>query len=200
MGDEERQERYEAQTRAQFEALGRFVQAFEHMVFALRNGLEARLQQESRNMVYFTRMLLHHSSLTAGPLWEMFRAVVYTDVSELRPTTPPDAELFHRALTRIGDEVGQLVKARNNILHGTPFIGWANPEQDDFSSIDILKWGVSAKGWKVANTPKSAEDILRLVERCQAAETAIRDIRLASGMAGDARARLLERSVTAVQK
>jgi hypothetical protein len=185
MADNERQLRFEAQTREQFEALGRFVQGFEHVVYAIRTGLENRLQQEGANMVYFTRMLFHHRALTAWPLWEMLRSVIYTDASELRAVVPSDADEFHRALTKIGKEVEALIDARNNILHGTPFIGWASAEQEDFTEMEIMKWGVSAKGWKQTATPKSAADLMALVARCERAANAIRRITVASAMRDD---------------
>ena len=182
MSDPSRQEKYEAQTREQFEALGRFVQAFELMVFAIRSGIEGRLQQESQNMVYFTRMIFHHRALTAGPLWELFRGIVFTDVSELRPVSPSDSGAFHDALSKIGKQIEALIKSRNSILHGTPFIGWASAEQEDFSELTIVKWGVSSKGWKETVTPKSVNDLGILVDRCKRVEEAVRLIGVAASM------------------
>jgi hypothetical protein len=196
----EHQEQFEAHTREQFEALGRFVQAFEHVVFAIRSVLSSRLQQESPNMVFFTRMFLNHKSLTAGPLWEMFRAMVYTDVSELRPVDPSDANKFHDALSKIGKELEAIISARNNIIHGTPFIGWVSSEQDDFSKMDILKSTVSAKGYKVSDTPKSAADLNALAERCKGAENAVRVIGFAAALPEPInRARMLDRVLREIQ-
>lgn len=199
MPDDERQQLFEAQTRKQFEALGRFVQAFEHMVFAVRSSIESRLQQESPDMVYFTRMIFHHRALTAWPLWEIFRGMVYTDVSELRLISPPDIDIFHSALTKIGHEVEALVSARNNVLHGTPFIGWTSSQQTDFEQMDIFKWGVSAKGWSELKTPKSAADLTKLVARCQGAGSAVRLIAAAAAKQSDAsRSHLISQSLEAV--
>ena len=174
MSDSTRKEKYEAQTREQFESLGRFVQAFEQMVSAIRTGIEARLQQESQNMVYFTRMIFHHRALTAWPLWELFRGVVFTDANELRPVTPSDADEFHNVLSKIAKEIEALISARNDILHGTPFIGWTSADQEDFSEMMIVKWGVSAKGWKEGKTPTSALDLIELGGRCKRVEEAVR--------------------------
>ena len=198
MSGDERQARYEAQTREQFEALGRFVQAFEQMVHALRMGIESRLQSESPNMVHFTRMLFHHQVLTAWPLWEMFRGVIYTDISEIRPLEAPEIRAFHDVLTKLGREVQALLSARNNILHGTPFIGWASAEQEDFSELTIMKWGVSAKGWKVTETPKSVSAVMELVNRCSRAETAANCIR-AANVFRDNRNELLRRASDALE-
>jgi hypothetical protein len=170
----ERKDRYEAATKAQYEALGRFVQAFELMVFAIRSSIEHRLGLESKNMVFFTRMLFHHSALTAQPLWEMFRAVVYTDVSELRPINPPDHDEFHKILGVIAKEVVDLIKVRNIIIHGTPLIGFISSAQEDFTPMTIHKSGVSATGVKYADAPKSAAEVMALVDRCQRVEKAIR--------------------------
>lgn len=178
--EEEIKARYEASTKAQFEALGRFVQAFEHMVSAMRSSMEGRLQQESRSMVFFTRLIFHHNALTAQPLWDLYRAVVYTDVSELRPNIPPDQEEFHRILATMAKEVGELIKARNIIIHGTPMIGWISSEQEDFTELAINKFRVSATGFGHFDAPKSEADVLSLVDRCQRAERAIRDIHLAT--------------------
>ena len=170
---DERQLRYESQTKEQFEALGRFVQSFEQMVSAIRHGLEMRLQCESSNMYYFTRMIFHHRALTAQPLWELYRGVVYIDVSEIRPTDQSDVTKFHSTLQVIGKEVISLIEQRNNIIHGTPYIGWASESQDEFSDLSIHKIGVSTKGHKMYVTPKSAQDIFQLVARCERAISAI---------------------------
>ena len=182
MSDSSRQEKYETQTREQFEALGRFVQAFELMIFAIRSGIEGRLQQESQNMVYFTRMIFHHRVLTAGPLWELFRGIIFTDVNELRPVSPSDSDAFHDALSKIGKQIEALISSRNSIFHGTPFIGWASAEQEDFSELTIVKWGVSSKGWKQTATPKSVHDLGVLVDRCKRVEEAVRLIGVATSM------------------
>ena len=168
-----RQERYESQTKEQFEALGRFVQAFEQMVNALRQGLSMRLQHESSNMTYFTNMIFHHRALTAQPLWEIYRGVIYTDIKEIRPTDDHIVKKFDSTLATIGKEVGSLVEKRNNIIHGTPYIGWASERQVDFSELTIHKMGVSAKGQKILETPKSAEDIFQLIARCESVTTSI---------------------------
>lgn len=173
-------ERYEASTKAQFEALGRFIQAFEHMVSAMRSSIEGRLQQESRQMVFFTRMLLHHSALTAYPLRELFRAVIYTDVNELRKTNPSDSDDFNRILSAIATEVSDLIRIRNVIIHGTQLIGWVSSGQEDFTELAIHKFGVSATGFKQIKGPNTAAEVLSLVDRCQRTERAIRVIYYAS--------------------
>lgn len=192
MNEDERAARYEAQTKEQFEALGRFVQAFEQMVEAARFGLSHRLQCESQNLFYFTRMLFHHKALTAGPMFELFRGFIMVDVLEIKKLPEVQAGAYREAIRDIGREYMALVEIRNLILHGTPYIGWAGAEQEDFSELAIHKGGVDKNGLKEHETPKSAAEILTLCGRCDKVTEAIRWVTISMGFAPD-RERMLEK-------
>jgi hypothetical protein len=190
---EERDARYKAQTAEQFEALGRFVQAFELMVDAARQALSMHLQSQNPSLVYLTRMIFHHPALTAKPLFELFRAVVYTLVNELLPGCDESTALNNKLLGQVAKEYTALFETRNMILHGTPLVGFAGAEQDDFSEMMIVKWGVGAQGWKVYDTPKSAAELLDICARCAKVENAIRLVGTAS-MMPDSRLMFLKRA------
>lgn len=192
MNEDERAARYEAQTKEQFEALGRFVQAFEQMVEAARFGLSHRLQCESQNLFYFTSMLFHHKALTAGPLFELFRGFIMVDVLEIKKLPEVQAGAYREAMRDIGREYMALVEFRNLILHGTPYIGWAGAEQEDFSELAIHKGGVDKNGFKEHETPKSAAAILTLCGQCDKVTEAIRWVTISMGFAPD-RERMLEK-------
>ena len=65
----------EKNIREQYEALGRFVEAFEQMVHEARSACEFLLDPKlERQSVVSTA--LHHSIMTAKPLFEIMRAVV----------------------------------------------------------------------------------------------------------------------------
>ena len=191
--DEEREARFKAQTCEQYEALGRFVQAFELMVDASRQALSMHLQSQNASLVYLTRMIFHHPALTAMPLFELYRAIVYTVVNELLPQCDESAALCKKLLSQVAKEYRELVETRNMILHGTPLVGFAGADQDDFSEMMIIKWGVGAQGWKVYDTPKSAAELLEICSRCAKVENAIRLIGTAS-MMQDKRLKFLHRA------
>src|SRR5947207_2364955 len=72
---ETRNQRYTRQTGEQFEAIGRFVQAFELMVDAVRYGL---LQLTARDPKHqrLLNIVFHYKSMTASPLIDIFRAII----------------------------------------------------------------------------------------------------------------------------
>ena len=194
VSDDERSKLYEEQTGKQFEALGRFVQAFELMVHSIRLSLQMRLQQESNSMFHFTQLIFHHRALTALPLWDLFRSVIYVDVSEVRPNDPSDVQKFEDVLTKLNTQVVKLIETRNNILHGTSLIGAASEGQQDFSQLVILKGGVSAKGYKQAKTPESEVELLALVEQCESLTRTVNAIALAARLQGHHRSQWLARA------
>ncbi|HWN48568.1 MAG TPA: hypothetical protein VNO18_01820 [Xanthobacteraceae bacterium] len=66
---------YEKNTKEQYEALGRFVEAFEAMVNEVRESTIALIERD-RKHGRLIEIALHHHVLTAKPLYEIFRAVV----------------------------------------------------------------------------------------------------------------------------
>src|ERR1700730_4099177 len=74
MPDTEKPKTYEKNTKEQYEALGRFVEAFEAMVNEVRESTIALIERDGKHR-RLIEIVLHHQVLTAKPLYEIFRAV-----------------------------------------------------------------------------------------------------------------------------
>jgi hypothetical protein len=68
-------DRYNANTKGQYEALGRFVEAFEAMVNETRSASISILSRVGAQ-ANLLDVVFHHSALSAKPLFEIMRALV----------------------------------------------------------------------------------------------------------------------------
>ena len=149
MPDTEKPKTYEENTKEQYEALGRFVEAFEAMVNEVRESTIALIERDGKHRRQI-EIVLHHQVLTAKPLYEIFRAVVVEVVDDaislkkakagrVFDRDPPlvvdlmekalqfasaDRDVFLGVMSTIADEYNTLVNKRNNLLHATWFIGF----------------------------------------------------------------------------
>jgi hypothetical protein len=78
--------------------------------------------------------------MSAQPLFDIFRAVSELMVTEAEnKLSPKDIETARRILKQTATRYQDAVKQRNDWLHGTWYIGWRSPEQDDFSDMAVFK-------------------------------------------------------------
>lgn len=166
---ESRDERYERQTKEQYETLGRFVQAFELMVDAARSGCIAFTSAGSEH----TRLLnvaFHHHSLTAQPLFHMWRGMI-GEITRPKESEKPSKEaeeergIMNTILAQMADEYGALVRRRNDFLHGTWRIGWAGSEQEDFSRVSVFRGKITKSGFAIADMPKDIQAMSEYVAK-----------------------------------
>jgi hypothetical protein len=113
---------YEKNTRAQYEALGRFVEAFENMVGEVREA-NIDLLSNTGQRGYLVQIAFHHQSLTAKPLFEIMRAIIAEVVSRRAHSEYENREIFSEILGYIEGAYEDLANMRNTLLHGTWFIG-----------------------------------------------------------------------------
>ena len=163
----ERQDRAEKQTSRNFEHLGRYVQAFEHMVMDVRSGIQMlSFRSAGTIQAQAIMILINHRVMSAQPLFDCFRAITYLYMKELKL---PDEDRKH--VTAIMDNVTSRYQAacqtRNNILHGTPWIGWYGQEDEDFVSLGISKFNVSKTGIERATTPETTDELIALSDECK---------------------------------
>jgi hypothetical protein len=175
---ESRDEKYNRQTTESFAALGRFVQCFEGMVGAARDGAMFLLSNnlESQTLV---KIALYHQALTAKPIMEIFRAITMRTIefhTSLRPgiLNNTDRDTFSAVLGQIHREFETLANTRNNLLHATWYIGWSNEHETDFSQFLARKERVNKSGSSAVNLPKTAAELNELSERCAEIEEWIR--------------------------
>lgn len=164
---ENREDRWRRRTKEQFEELGRFVQAFEHMVDATRKQLWFMIQTPGRPADR-TRIILNHHNLTAQPLFDMFRAVATSIIVDpAYGFTDEEKDVGRAVLKRTPTRYQGIVRNRNEILHGTWYIGAASAEQSDFPEMHVAKFKVSASGLEQADTPENARGLRAIRHVCE---------------------------------
>ncbi|MGA2055464.1 MAG: hypothetical protein ABSG88_09155 [Bradyrhizobium sp.] len=162
---------YNKNTKEQYEAIGRFVASFEAMVGETRDCIADLLVGESPN-THLVQIALHHSALTAKPLFEIFRTLM---VEYLRLPGVTDSELernsFNGVLAVIAGEYMKLANIRNTLLHGTWFIGYPDSEDPNSENFLLHKLKPTKSGLEKEDVPKQAAEILELQERCEDTRT-----------------------------
>jgi hypothetical protein len=144
---------YQKNTREQYEALGRFVEAFEEMVHEARTCCLLDLLQFglSRQQKKLVEIPLYHSAIGAKVVVEIFRAVFIETISDEEYRTKhniekAEIENFSSVLSKISRHYGDLCNRRNDLLHGTWFVGYRSAEDDDGSKFHIHRLRVSGEG------------------------------------------------------
>ena len=124
---ETNEEAYATNTKEQYEELGRFVEAFELMVNEVRETCIDLLSKDGdhRDLV---RIAFHHQSLSAKPSIEIMRTIVTEVVSNPSSFHHGDKEIFVEVLGKIQGAYEHLSNMRNNLLHGTWFVGFVSED------------------------------------------------------------------------
>lgn len=166
---EPRNAKYERQTKEQFETLGRFVQAFELMVDAARNGCLTLAADNARH-ARILRVVFHYHTMTAQPLFDMWRGIVAEFARPEEDAAPSreaeeDRGVATKVLAQMADEYGRLARHRNDFLHGTWFIGWAGPADQDFSRLNVFRARITKGGFAAAEMPKDVQGMSAYINR-----------------------------------
>jgi hypothetical protein len=158
---------YNESTKEQYEALGRFVEAFEAMVGETRDCSINLLQTDHRSSV-LVDVAFHHSALTAKPLFDIFRALVvgFLELPDIA-VTPEDQTIFRGVLRTIASEYDDLTKIRNTLLHGTWRIGYSTNEDPNSETFFLDKFKLTGDGIKREDVPNTAFQLLNLKDRCE---------------------------------
>jgi hypothetical protein len=166
--EQERDEKFRAQTSEQFEALGRFVGSFALLVDAVRTASYFFLSRGDPKHGQLVNVVLFHQSMTANPLFEIMRGLYAMLIVEYPDRfKPEEVVVINSVLLYCAREYGKLANLRNDLLHGTWHIGWASPDQQDFSTMHVQKFRVGKTGYKLADgLPQSAEELRALAKRC----------------------------------
>jgi hypothetical protein len=160
---------YEENTKEQYEALGRFVEAFELMVNEVRESCVECLCYGMGNSERerLAEIAFHHQSMTAKPLFDIMRAIIAEIVNSRASIHYSDRDKFKKILGVVENEFSHLSNKRNDILHGTWFIGFRWPDDPNASKFFLRKFKTSADGLVGAKElPKNAHELLDLTMRC----------------------------------
>jgi hypothetical protein len=113
-------------------------------------------------------IVLHHSSMTAWPLFEIARALYGEMINDADYKIPAkEGEVIKGVLKQIATEYSNLLSNRNNMVHGTWYIGWASAADQEFSDLKIAKYKATSSGFTAADTPKNTTELQSLTERCK---------------------------------
>lgn len=166
--DESKEERRQRQTKEQFEALGRYVQAFEAMVHELREGISWLTPTRDAGN-YIVRAITNHRVMTAQPLLDIYR-IVSVVVLQSEACTLNDAEKGTAALIldNIFKRAKTAIEGRNEIIHGTWHIGWQSSGHDaDEDYIFTLKGAVTGKSLEYRSPIRSAVQLNEQTVKCE---------------------------------
>ena len=141
---------YETQTNESYAILGRFVVEFEHLVFALRLILEGQIGSGPAGHRGVQVLTIE---LTAYPLGKAFNSFALLRTQ--------GNERAGKAINLFRKEFEALNEIRNDLVHGTHFIGWASADQIDFSDPDIIRvknrtGGVEPSGISISHSSMNA--------------------------------------------
>jgi hypothetical protein len=159
-------EAYEKNIKEQFETLGRFVEAFENMVDEVRSSCMLLMGPNP----FDDRLPLiafHHGAMTAKPLFDIMRAMI-AQLAKGDDIDDDERPVFKSVLNQIAREYNDLVNMRNNLLHGTWFIGYSSTEDPDAAEFYVRKQTSTKDGLGLLDLPKTAEELRALKVRCEA--------------------------------
>jgi hypothetical protein len=180
-------ESYSKNVKEQYEALGRFIEAFELMVDEVRgistscifdaNDTVGKIkpagstwqdwikeEDRSRRLI---DIAFHHQAMTAKPLFDVMRAIIAEFVNYPPSFHYAERALFRNVLSHIEREFNSLYWKRNDLVHATWFIGARSEDDPAASTFYIRKFKTSADGLKrAAELPKNAGELLILRDRC----------------------------------
>jgi hypothetical protein len=160
-------EAYNKNTAEQYEALGRFVVAFEAMVDEARQCSVALLTTDAP-VSRLNDIAFHHPALTTKPLFEILRAIIieYLELPHVN-LSPKEKEAFRGVLKTIAAEYSELTNIRNILLHGTWFVGYSTNEDPNSENFILSKLKPTADGLAKEAAPKHAFELLALKDRCE---------------------------------
>jgi hypothetical protein len=141
---------YEKNVKGQYEALGRFVEAFEMMVDEVRIDcirlLSADLPIRRQQLISIP---FHYQTFSAKPLFDTFRAVLMDMIShdaykKEHSLSDDDVNNFSGVLSAINGEYDWLANKRNSLLHGTWFVGYRDHDDPESSTFHVSKYKTAA--------------------------------------------------------
>ena len=136
---------FDKNTKEQYEELGRFVEAFEAMVSEARNTTILILAGLELSQQTFVSVAMHHQALTSKPLFEIMRTLIAEvckdKMARKKYKIDDDAQkIFLGVLDTITTEYMDLANKRNNLLHGTWYVGYTGPEDLEAKSFTSVRW------------------------------------------------------------
>lgn len=166
-------------TKEQYEALGRFVEAFELLVDEVRGTCVDRVWEAVTNDTglayefdsHYRKGLIeipfHNQNMTAKPLWDIMRAIIADILSQPNHPSHTERSHFKSLLGFMESEYSSLYNKRNALLHGTWQIGYGSPDDVNSEKVRIKKMQTTADGLtEVKELPQYVTELSSLTDRC----------------------------------
>lgn len=191
------EENYQKNTKEQYEMLGRFIESFELMVNEVREICLTLAARDGRNAALI-ETILHYHTFTAKPLFDVLRCLVAEVIKDSfqehedrakgitnaeRPLladangnpfdiTIKDRDTIFGVLTFIFRHYDDLSNQRNDLLHGTWYIGYVSRDDPNSDQFFIRRFKATKQGLSpVARLPKTAAELKSLRDQCERVRT-----------------------------
>jgi hypothetical protein len=162
-------EEYNRNTKDQYAALGRFVEAFESMVDEVRTDCVLILKRDEQHE-RLLQVAFHHNALSSKPLFEILRALAADFLKQQEPTVQiKTRDTIFGVLSHIASEYVSLANMRNTLLHGTWQVGWVSRDDPNSAQFVVEKYKTTKTGLTKEPVPKDALELLTLADRCNRA-------------------------------
>ncbi len=123
--------------------------------------------EEERRQKILIETPFHSPGMTAKPLFDIMRAIIAETVNIEKSRHYSDRLNYKAILAHIQSEYDALHWKRNELLHGTWFIGYTDFDDPNASQFDVRKYKITADGLKRASElPKNADELRKLTARC----------------------------------
>lgn len=157
------EERKTRQTKQQFEELGRFIQAFEMMVFQVRFAC-AQILPRTVWQQRLLNLILYHEALTARVSFDIMRAM-YGEIINDPDSGFSDEErgVVDGVLLQLAKEYELLAKSRNHLLHATWHVGASDIEE---GALQVHKFTTRKEGLAAQDLPATIDELRALRARC----------------------------------
>jgi hypothetical protein len=162
---------YNKNRQQQYEALGRFVEAFENLVDTFRDT-SLKILSKGDDHARLVNIFLHHSALTAKPLFDIMRALI---IDFLRQQPQSEVSIKERegvagVLNVIATECQHLWEVRNSLLHGTWKVGYLSWDDPNSTKFILDKYKPTKTGLRrQEGLPEDAFELMDLGDRCNRA-------------------------------
>lgn len=164
LSEAERRELQSTQTTALYAALGEYVVSFEMVVFAARQVL---LMIASSNMTSQQLIMPAYAGLTADSIRAVLLSTCATAITLSPSYDEEERKAAQTILEKICTRFADITKTRNDIVHGTWFIGWSSPFDVDFSTADGIKPKNTKTGVVHSDISRKVEDFHQLIDECR---------------------------------
>lgn len=157
MNEEERVKTRDLQTRELYANIGEFIVKFEHVCCTMQKAIMFMIHGQGLQNQQVANVLL--AGYTADHLRTLFESLI----GEL--INPNDKE--RKIINNIISRVQKITEKRNDVVHGTWFIGWGNETTQDFSEALGYKLHKNKQGAALKSLKHKVEDFSTLVEEAE---------------------------------